>query len=300
METVGRNQLCPCGSGRRYKECHGAIGATPVGSPAMVAPPTSDLSWVPVAMRDALAAQKRGRCREAVEGYRRVLAVDPSNFDAMHMLALVEYEDGRQQSALALLRRAIELRPDISVARHNLRTLESMPRVEDELCRDVLPRLMPRVEPVNDIRGFVSSAKRVHLVVADDMHAPLHPAFEHVTRSFDRARLVLWTLPGMSVEIQEARTIDIQARAQPEGGIVALFGTAQSPAAWLPAASPERVLLVVIREDACSLIDRIDEVSVLGDSRPGLLCATRALADRLQLPSGAVLPEHEPIAVAGT
>lgn len=300
METVGRNHPCPCGSGRRYKECHGAIGAAPIGSAATTAAPTSDLSWVPVAMRNALAAQKSGRCSEAAEGYRRVLAVDPSNFDAMHMLALVEYEDGRLERALALLRRAIELRPDISLARHNLRTLESMPRVEQELCRVVLPRLMPRVEPVDDIRRFVSSASRVHIVVADDMQILPHPALEHLARRFDRTRLALWTLPGTSVEIPEARVINMQTRVHPEGGIVALFGTARSPAAWLPAARPARVLLVVVREDACSLIDRIDEVSALGDSRPGLVCATRELAIRLQLPVNAVLSEPEPVAVAGT
>src|SRR5215475_3815118 len=111
MEPVGRNQPCPCGSGKRYKECHGAIGAAPTGSAAVAS--GTDLSWIPGVMRAALAAQKSGRCREAAEGYRRVLAVDPSNYDATHMLALVEYEDGDQETALALLRRAIDLRPDI-------------------------------------------------------------------------------------------------------------------------------------------------------------------------------------------
>jgi uncharacterized protein YecA (UPF0149 family) len=24
MEKVGRNDLCPCGSGKKYKRCHGA------------------------------------------------------------------------------------------------------------------------------------------------------------------------------------------------------------------------------------------------------------------------------------
>ena len=25
--SVGRNERCPCGSGKRFKECHGAIAA---------------------------------------------------------------------------------------------------------------------------------------------------------------------------------------------------------------------------------------------------------------------------------
>lgn len=296
MEPVGRNQPCPCGSGRRYKECHGAIGAA---RPAATAPAAGqDLSWVPTVMRAALAAQKSGRSREAAEGYRKVLAVDPSNFDATHMLALVEYEDGKQENALSLLRHAIELRPEIGTARHNLRTLESMPRVEQEICRDVLPRLVARIEPVEDIKRFASCATRVHLVIADDVDATLQSAFERLRHAFDRTRLGLWAQPGVSFDTPDVHTID--ANAHPEGGIIVLFGAARSSAAWLSEARPERVLLVVVRDDACSVIDRIDEISALGDPRPALLCATSALAERLHLPRGAVVPEPDSIAAVGT
>ena len=294
MEPVGRNQPCPCGSGRRYKECHGAISA---------AQPTAtaggpDQSWVPAVMRAALAAQKSGHCGAAAEGYRRVLAVDPSNFDATHMLALVEFEDGNPESAISLLRHAIELRPDIGVARHNLRTLESMPRVELEICRDVLPRLIARIEPVEDIKRFASSATRVDLVIADDVDATLQSAFERLRQAFDRTHLRLWAQPGVSFEIADVRRID--ATNRPEGGIVILFGAARSPAEWLSEARPERVLLVVVRDEPCAVIDRIDEISALGDPRPALLCATRTLAERLLLPRAAVVPAPDSVAALGT
>ena len=253
-------------------------------------------------MRAALAAQKGGRCREAAEGYRKVLAVDPSNFDATHMLALVEYEDGDQETALALLRRAVALRPDIGIARHNLRIFESMPRVEQEICRDVLPRLLTRVEPVEDVRRFASQASRAHLVIADAPHGELRPVFERLMRAFEATRLDLWAPPGVSLDfdVPEVRIIDAHAHVHPEGGVVVLFGTTRSPAGWLPAARPQRVLLVVTQREACSVIDRIDEVSALGDSRPGLVCATRALAEGLGLPARAAVPEPEPLTVAGT
>jgi len=294
MEPVGRNQPCPCGSGRRYKECHGAISAA---RPAETAA-GPDLSWVPALMQAALAAQKRGNCGEAAEGYRRVLDVDPSNFDATHMLALVEYEGGHPENAVSLLRHAIELRPDIGVARHNLRTLESMPRVEQEICRDVLPRLIARIEPVEDIERFASSATRVHLVIVDDVDATLQSAFERLRRAFDRTRLRLWAQPEVSFEIADVHRID--ATARPEGGIVVLFGAARSPALWLSEARPERVLLVVVRDEPCAVIDRIDEISALADPHPALLCATRTLAERLQLPELAVVPEADSVAAVGT
>ncbi len=28
---VGRNALCPCGSGKKYKKCHGSPGGGPTG-----------------------------------------------------------------------------------------------------------------------------------------------------------------------------------------------------------------------------------------------------------------------------
>jgi uncharacterized protein YecA (UPF0149 family) len=28
-DKVGRNDPCPCGSGKKYKKCHGAAGAAP-------------------------------------------------------------------------------------------------------------------------------------------------------------------------------------------------------------------------------------------------------------------------------
>ncbi|MEL6529151.1 MAG: SEC-C metal-binding domain-containing protein, partial [Pseudomonadota bacterium] len=31
--NVGRNELCPCGSGKKYKHCHGAVGIPPVAAP---------------------------------------------------------------------------------------------------------------------------------------------------------------------------------------------------------------------------------------------------------------------------
>jgi len=31
---IGRNDPCPCGSGKKYKKCHGMPGAPPLGSEA--------------------------------------------------------------------------------------------------------------------------------------------------------------------------------------------------------------------------------------------------------------------------
>jgi hypothetical protein len=288
MTVVGRNQPCPCGSGKRYKECHGAIGAAG-GSDVVMQSRSADLSWVPQVMQAALRAQQSGRGSEAAAGYRRVLAVEPSNFDATHMLALVEYECGRYESAIALLRQAIQLRPEIAIARHNLRLLESMPRIEDAICREILPRLIVRVEPLSDVSRFASSATRIHLVLVDDVNG--RPVLERLRRAFGQGQLQLWRQPGSSSARGDTRLLEIGAGIQPAGGVIALVGASRSQAAWLGTARAERVLLVVVRDEPCAIIDRIDEVSLLGDPKPGIICATVALAERLGFPRHAALAE---------
>jgi len=42
MEKVGRNDPCPCGSGEKYKKCHGA--------------PAADAGWLPVGCREKMTA----------------------------------------------------------------------------------------------------------------------------------------------------------------------------------------------------------------------------------------------------
>ena len=100
--------------------------------------------------------------------------------------------------------------------------------------------------------------------------------------------MTIWGQAG-DARTEGARTLS--AVEHPRGGILVLLGAARSPAAWLAQARAERVLLVATRATPCEIIDRIDELSAAGYDRPGLLCATRALADRLHLSQARALPQ---------
>jgi SEC-C motif-containing protein len=287
MVIVGRNQPCPCGSGRRYKECHGAIGA--VADAAAVTPSTfAAPSWVPQAMRAALRAQRNGAGDEAARLYRQVLAADPSNFDATHMLGLVEYERGQHESAFALIKHAIELRPDLGMPRHNLRLLESMPLVETEICREVLPRLAPRVDFGFDL-AELAAATSVHIVIGETMRAEERAALGPIVAACGSAPVKIWGEAADATVAGGAPIATLAADDHPRDGLLVLLGTARSAAAWLSAMRAEHVLLIVTRDQPCTVIDRIDELAVAGHDQPGLLCATRALAERLRLPCEASL-----------
>ena len=283
MTPVGRNAPCPCGSGKRYKECHGAIPAPGTAEPPALAQPGS----VTQIMREALLAQQDGKLVQAAERYRRVLAADPSNFDATHMLGLIEYESGRYEIALGLVRRAIELQPNLGTPRRNLLLLESMPRVEAEICREVLPRLARRVDLAVDVASL-ATAVTVNVVIGETLEEEERHVLAQIVAACGTAPVTLWDeLAGAQAEGARA----LSAVEHPRGGALVLLGAARSLAAWLSQARLERVLVVATRAAPCEIIDRIDELSAAGYERPGLLCATRALADRLRLPRASTLPQ---------
>ena len=97
--TVGRNERCPCNSGRRYKDCCGRLVAAPA---ALTANATA-------LMQAALSAQQARRLDEAAELYRKALSFDPEQPDALHMLGVICYERGDDVEAATLIRRALDL-----------------------------------------------------------------------------------------------------------------------------------------------------------------------------------------------
>ena len=90
----GRNSPCPCGSGKRYKDCHGAIAAEDLPTAADAAARASqyrapDPEWthlsadqqdaLGVTMEAALAHQTAGRPDEAAKLYREALKNRPED-----------------------------------------------------------------------------------------------------------------------------------------------------------------------------------------------------------------------------
>ena len=117
--VVGRNDPCPCGSGKRYKLCHGALGA-----PAMLTPDT-------LAQR-GLDAHRRGDVGAAERDYREALARDPAQPLALHYLGVALYQKGRADEALPLLERAVACVPQEAEFHNNLGlALAALDRIDD-------------------------------------------------------------------------------------------------------------------------------------------------------------------------
>jgi tetratricopeptide (TPR) repeat protein len=104
---VGRNQPCPCGSGRRYKDCHGKLEAQ--------APDA-----IEAVLARALASHQRGALDEAERGYRSILERDSGHAAATHYLGMVEWQRGDPVAAEKALRASMELDASVPDFHNNL------------------------------------------------------------------------------------------------------------------------------------------------------------------------------------
>ena len=227
----------------------------------------------------AFAAQVGGRLAEAAERYAEVLKRDPLQFDATHMLGVVQYHRGRFDEALRLLERAVELQPNVAEARNNLDIVQTARRREVELCRDLLPRLAPLVMRVGKLADLAATASLMHLVIMQSL-SPQDEAFvEAIVVASGATQVRMWKDPAASND--RNASVDLSAQSHPAGGLIVLFGTEFSPVEWFDRARPELCLLVVSRDEPGLLLDRIRECSGEGRRQLGLLCCGEALARKL-------------------
>jgi hypothetical protein len=92
-----RNDPCPCGSGARYKDCHGKLGAAPLS--------------VDDAFQRGLDAHRRGQPQAAIALFDAALAADPGHAFALHFKGYALCQLGRFDEGMPLLERALALQP---------------------------------------------------------------------------------------------------------------------------------------------------------------------------------------------
>jgi tetratricopeptide (TPR) repeat protein len=110
---AGRNDPCPCGSGRKYKHCCGALATITAATPAP--PPQTEL----VRTSDALTALvNQGRLAEAERAARALLQTEPGDGTLWKILGVAVLRQGKD--AVQELSRAAELAPDDVEAHGNL------------------------------------------------------------------------------------------------------------------------------------------------------------------------------------
>jgi protein O-GlcNAc transferase len=62
-------------------------------------------------LREAVAMHQSGRLADAQAVYRRVLSLDPANFDALHLMGVIALQSGEPAQAVATIARALAVNP---------------------------------------------------------------------------------------------------------------------------------------------------------------------------------------------
>jgi tetratricopeptide (TPR) repeat protein len=102
-----RNDPCPCGSGKRFKDCHGLGGMT-----APVAPASRPAAATPEdKLREAMAARGRGELERALVLFDEVLALYPGNAQVRAFRGLTLCNLDRFDEGLAEMRAARDAAP---------------------------------------------------------------------------------------------------------------------------------------------------------------------------------------------
>jgi tetratricopeptide (TPR) repeat protein len=125
--TPGRNERCPCGSGRKYKLCCGAGQATTmpaIASPAMPSRALAD------ALRVARSHNDARRYADAIPPLMLAASLAPKDAGVLHQLGVACLFAQHLPEAVAWLRRSIALEP--AVARVHFELGLALAQVGDE------------------------------------------------------------------------------------------------------------------------------------------------------------------------
>ena len=149
--TPSRNDPCPCGSGRKFKHCCGALAAaSPLPTDVPAAAPVTERPPDPATLGVML---RQGRFAEAESQASQLLKSQPDSGTLWKILGVVLARQGRD--GLPALRRAAELLPDDAEAQRNLgAVLKEQGRLEEALAS--LERVL-EIEP-HDLPVTIAAA----------------------------------------------------------------------------------------------------------------------------------------------
>jgi Flp pilus assembly protein TadD len=91
---------------RKQRRAAGKHGGTRPGGPFVDAPSSAELAEIEAS---GLAHHQAGRLPQAEACYRKILAAEPSNVNALHLLGVLARQMGQRRAAVDLISKAVAL-----------------------------------------------------------------------------------------------------------------------------------------------------------------------------------------------
>lgn len=107
--STGRNEVCPCGSGRKFKHCHGGSAAAHSSVP----------NTAPL-FSEAQRLLQQGDSAQAIPIYRHILTLNSAHADARHYLGMSLCFEGDIDAGLEHIRASLALKPREALYQYNL------------------------------------------------------------------------------------------------------------------------------------------------------------------------------------
>jgi protein O-GlcNAc transferase len=126
------------------------------------------------ALAGAVRHQQAGRFRQAEAIYRRILAEDPGDPDALHLLGFLAHQLGRHEAAVDYIARAIARNPSAACYHVNLgNALQALARFEEAAAcyREALRRQPDSAEPANNLGNALAGLGRFEEAMASFLEA---------------------------------------------------------------------------------------------------------------------------------
>jgi tetratricopeptide (TPR) repeat protein len=276
--VIGRTDPCPCGSGRRYLNCHGVRGSVQSAAPFVGDSPLARRWHL---MQRALALQHHGDVEQARKHYLEVLADDPNDFDALHLAGVTWYLDGHFGAAEELIQRALTLRPSDAAALNDLALVQrerDAAQLEQAFCQRMLPLLAKQcVVPSGDAQRVTGD---LHVFVPGQEPAP---EFVIACARALSSKVRFWR-PKQIAQEPEAIAIDFAQGRFPFGGALAVARPCRALGEWYERAAMERVLLFIESDDICGAVDGIAAASRDGQLPIELIYRSDEVARCIGLP----------------
>jgi tetratricopeptide (TPR) repeat protein len=312
--TISRNALCPCGSGLRYKACHGRADAAGTGgdaaprmtaAAAAAASPIASTGTTEAALATMLAAYRHGDLAAASAHCDRVLALDSGQHDALHARALLardRHDFVQAQRAIDAMPDALRVQPEIVALQSELRETARWQRETaraDEAIR-ALPFLRDRAA---EAMADAPTTRHAHVVLS--AHHRHHVA---ILASVSRLRAVLTDAASVTIWLADTdasmpslpdncRALVPEDDAFPRDGAIVFADIPMLPPTWLAQSGAERLCVRDQPERAAETLELLLTCHRATGLPVRLLHASASAQMRRALP-GSVLPPY--VTAAGT